>query len=192
MFKKGDRVLFDSQGTMYEGILVSNVYRVFTEKEIYADIYISAIKEQITVNIKHIKKIDEMKKINALEIHKKVSIDELYNKLDEEVKEIAAAILLNDIENLTEEHLDVMQVIVDQLNYLRHHYLESKDYNYVIRAKKLLPASYKQMRTVNTNYAELINIYHQRKNHRLKQEWQDVFCKWVEGLPYMNEFLNAK
>ena len=111
MFKKGDRVLFDSQGTLYEGILVSNVYRVFTEKEIYADIYISAIKEQITVNIKHIKKIDEMKKINALEIHEKVSIDELYNKLDEEVKEIASAILLNDIENLTEELLDVMQVV---------------------------------------------------------------------------------
>ena len=56
MFKKGDKVFFDSQGTMYEGILVSNVYRVFTEKEIYADIYISAIKEQITVNIKYIKK----------------------------------------------------------------------------------------------------------------------------------------
>ena len=111
MFKKGDRVLFDSQGTMYEGILVSNVYRVFTEKEIYADIYISAIQEQITVNIKYIKKIDEMKKINALEIHNKISIDELYNKLDEEVKEVASAILLNDIENLTEELLDVMQVI---------------------------------------------------------------------------------
>ena len=111
MFKKGDRVLFDSQGTMYEGILVSNVYRVFTEKEIYADIYISAIQEQITVNIKYIKKIDEMKKINALEIHNKISIDELYNKLDEEVKEIAAAILLNDVENLTEELLDVMQVV---------------------------------------------------------------------------------
>ena len=111
MFKKGDRVFFDSQGTMYEGILVSNVYRVFTEKEIYADIYISAIQEQITVNIKHIKKIDEMKKINVLEIHKRVSIDELYNKLDEEVKEIAAAILLNDVENLTEELLDVMQVV---------------------------------------------------------------------------------
>ena len=33
MFKKGDKVFFDSQGTMYEGILVSNVYRVFTEKD---------------------------------------------------------------------------------------------------------------------------------------------------------------
>ena len=107
--------------------------------------------------------------------------------------------LLNNKEEITidnfvydREDKVFMQVIVDQLNYLRHHYLESKDYNYVIRAKKLLPTSYKQLRTVNTNYAELINIYHQRKNHRLKQEWQDVFCKWVEGLPYMNEFLNIK
>ena len=107
--------------------------------------------------------------------------------------------LLNNKEEITidnfvydREDKVFMQVIVDQLNYLRHHYLESKDYSYVIRAKKLLPTSYKQLRTVNTNYAELINIYHQRKNHRLKEEWQDVFCKWVEGLPYMNEFLNVK
>ena len=107
--------------------------------------------------------------------------------------------LLNNKEEITidnfvydREDKVFMQVIVDQLNYLRHHYLESKDYNYVIRAKKLLPTSYKQLRTVNTNYAELINIYHQRKNHRLKQEWQDIFCRWVEDLPYMDEFLNIK
>jgi hypothetical protein len=107
--------------------------------------------------------------------------------------------LLNNKEEITidnfvydREDKVFMQVIVDQLNYLRHHYLESKDYSYVIRAKKLLPTSYKQLRTVNTNYAELINIYHQRKNHRLKEEWQDIFCRWVEGLPYMNEFLNIK
>ena len=139
MFKKGDRVLFDSQGTMYEGILVSNVYRVFTEKEIYVDIYISAIQEQITVNIKYIKKIDEMKKINALEIHKKVSIDELYNKLDEEVKEIAAAILLNDIENLTEELLDVMQVIKG----IAHKYNIDLDANIEKHNKKLLNRGHK-------------------------------------------------
>ena len=107
--------------------------------------------------------------------------------------------LLNNKEEITidnfvydREDKVFMQVIVDQLNCLRHHYLESKDYNYVIRAKKLLPTSYKQLRTVNTNYAELINIYHQRKNHRLKEEWQDIFCRWVEDLPYMDEFLNIK
>jgi NTP pyrophosphatase (non-canonical NTP hydrolase) len=139
MFKKGDRVLFDSQGTMYEGILVSNVYRVFTEKEIYADIYISAIQEQITVNIKHIKKIDEMKKINALEIHNKISIDGLYNKLDEEVKEVASAILLNDIENLTEELLDVMQVIKG----IAHKYNIDLDANIEKHNKKLLSRGHK-------------------------------------------------
>ena len=139
MFKKGDRVFFDSQGTMHEGILVSNVYRVFTEKEIYADIYISAIQEQITVNIKHIKKIDEMKKINALEIHKKVSIDELYNKLDEEVKEVASAILLNDIENLTEELLDVMQVIKG----IAHKYNIDLDANIEKHNKKMLNRGHK-------------------------------------------------
>lgn len=84
-----------------------------------------------------------------------------------------------------------MKSIVDKLNELRHSYLETKDYSYVIRAKKLLPTSYKQLRTVNTNYAELISIYKQRKNHRLKEEWQDLFCKWCEGLPYFKEFLQA-
>ena len=139
MFKKGDKVFFDSQGTMYEGILVSNVYRVFTEKEIYADIYISAIQEQITVNIKYIKKIDEMKKINALEIHNKISIDKLYNKLDEEVKEVASAILLNDIENLTEELLDVMQVIKG----IAHKYNIDLDANIEKHNKKLLSRGHK-------------------------------------------------
>ena len=139
MFKKGDRVLFDSQGTMYEGILVSNVYRVFTEKEIYVDIYISAIQEQITVNIKYIKKIDEMKKINGLEIHNKISIDELYNKLDEEVKEVASAILLNDIENLTEELLDVMQVIKG----IAHKYNIDLDANIEKHNKKMLNRGHK-------------------------------------------------
>ena len=82
--------------------------------------------------------------------------------------------------------------LISQLNFLRGRYLQTKDFEYVRRGKKLLPTSFKQKRTVNTNYAELINIYNQRKNHRLKEEWQDIFCRWVEGLPYMNEFLNIK
>ena len=45
------------------------------------------------------------------------------------------------------------------------------------------------MRTVSTNYAELRTIYHQRKNHRLKEEWQDTCCKWIETLPYAKELI---
>ena len=90
------------------------------------------------------------------------------------------------------EDINTLNFIIKELNSLRKRYLETKDFNYVIRGKRLLPTSFKQKRTVNTNYAELINIYNQRKNHRLKEEWQDVFCKWCEELPYFKEFLEAK
>ena len=92
----------------------------------------------------------------------------------------------------SKEDINTLNFIIRELNSLRKRYLETKDFNYVIRGKRLLPTSFKQRRTVNTNYAELINIYNQRKNHRLKEEWQDVFCKWCEELPYFKEFLEAK
>ena len=82
--------------------------------------------------------------------------------------------------------------LISQLNFLRGRYLQTKDFEYVRRGKRLLPTSFKQKRTVNTNYAELMNIYNQRKHHRLKEEWQDVFCKWCESLPYFIEFIEAK
>ena len=92
----------------------------------------------------------------------------------------------------SKEDINTLNFVIRELNSLRKRYLETKDFNYVIRGKRLLPTSFKQKRTVNTNYAELINIYNQRKNHRLKEEWQDVFCKWCEELPYFKEFLEAK
>lgn len=52
-----------------------------------------------------------------------------------------------------------------------------------------LPSSYNQMRTWTGNYAVLRNIYHARKNHKLK-EWRD-FCKFLEELPYA-EFIIGK
>ena len=92
----------------------------------------------------------------------------------------------------SKEDINTLNFIIRELNSLRKRYLETKDFNYVIRGKRLLPTSFKQKRTVNTNYAELINIYNQRKNHRLKEEWQDVFCKWCEELPYFKQFLEAR
>jgi hypothetical protein len=40
---------------------------------------------------------------------------------------------------------------------------------------------------VTTNYLQLKTMYHQRKNHKLK-EWHD-FCDWVESLPCAKEFI---
>ena len=45
------------------------------------------------------------------------------------------------------------------------------------------------MRTWDTNYQELRRMYFQRKNHRLKEEWDDVFCRWVKTLPYAYELI---
>ena len=50
-----------------------------------------------------------MDRIHNLEIYEKLSAVDMYIKLDEEVEEVAGAILMNDKENLTEELLDVIQ-----------------------------------------------------------------------------------
>lgn len=55
------------------------------------------------------------------------------------------------------------------------------------RLIQLLPSSYNQLRTWDSNYAVLKNIYHARKNHKL-QEWRD-FCRWIEELPYAAELI---
>lgn len=45
----------------------------------------------------------------------------------------------------------------------------------------------------STNYLQLKNIYHQRKNHKLIEDWQIGFCKdFIEKLPYAQEFIIGK
>ena len=117
-------------------------------------------------------------------------IAEIYKCYDSTISQILKNKRYSRIEDY--EFLEAMEEVINAINVLRVKYIETKDYSYVIRMKRLLPTSFKQKRTVNTNYAELINIYNQRKNHRLKEEWQDVFCKWCEELPYFKEFLEAR
>jgi hypothetical protein len=71
--------------------------------------------------------------------------------------------------------------------------MQEKDYSkqtrLLIRAKRLLMEGFLQLRTFDTNYAELRNMYFQRRKHRLEEEWIDTFCKWVESLPYAKELI---
>lgn len=41
---------------------------------------------------------------------------------------------------------------------------------------------------VSTNYKQLQTIYFQRKNHKLKEDWQ-AFCNFIEELPYFKELI---
>ena len=73
------------------------------------------------------------------------------------------------------------------LNDLIKEYQETKDEEVFMAIKQMLPESYNQLRTIDTNYETLLNIYMQRKNHRLS-EWI-VFCGWCLTLPYFSEFI---
>ena len=96
-----------------------------------------------------------------------------------------------------EEDEDLLVGIVARLEKLRKEYKhiqsttkDSKEMNrLLVRAKRLLPEGFLQMRTVDTNYAELRNMYFQRRYHRLKEEWADTFCEWVKTLPYAEELI---
>lgn len=51
-----------------------------------------------------------------------------------------------------------------------------------------LPMGFLLWMTISTNYLQLKTIYHQRRNHRLKEDW-GVFCDWVETLPRFKELI---
>jgi hypothetical protein len=42
-----------------------------------------------------------------------------------------------------------------------------------------------------TNYLQLRTIYHQRKNHKLKEDW-GAFCDWIKSLPYSKELITIE
>ena len=105
--------------------------------------------------------------------------------------------ITKDMFVICEEDSDWWDDTIARLEKLRQEYKniqattkDSKGMNrLLVRAKRMLPEGFLQMRTLDTNYAELRNMYFQRRHHRLKEEWIDTFCKWVESLPYAEELI---
>lgn len=92
-------------------------------------------------------------------------------------------------EDFQEMNNDVTDVVIEELNNLRNKYLETKDYQYFVEIRKLLPSSYLYKSTWTANYEVVWNMYNQRcvHPHRLK-EWNTDFKNWCEYLPYFKEF----
>lgn len=111
----------------------------------------------------------------------KFDLDQAYNEyvdkriieiMKEKVKEYNAFI---EVREAAKGHPE----IVAELNrILKEMYLEILYSN---------PAGFTLTARMTTNYRCLRNIYKQRKDHRLP-EWRE-FCKWIETLPYAEEFL---
>ena len=82
--------------------------------------------------------------------------------------------------------------IIERLNQIKEQFLNTKNVDekkhLKRRAKQLLPECYLQMRTIDVNYEQLINIYRQRKSHQLNLEW-GMICEFIEELPYMKLFM---
>lgn len=77
--------------------------------------------------------------------------------------------------------------LLPRLERLRRKYNETKDKRYWKELIRLLPESWLQTRTVTMNYENLLNMYYQRKNHKLS-EWHK-FCDWLIELPYAKKLI---
>ncbi len=81
--------------------------------------------------------------------------------------------------------------MIEQLEFLRQKYLETKDKKYWKELVRWLPESWLQTRTWSANYEVVRSICQQRRNHKLN-EWagkddpsKNNFIKWArEKLPY--------
>lgn len=85
----------------------------------------------------------------------------------------------------------VLKYTIETLEMLRKEYKvceNTKRDSLIRKAKMILPESFLQKRTITTNYAELRNIYRQRKNHRLP-EWKIYFINWIKSLPFAEELV---
>lgn len=96
---------------------------------------------------------------------------------------------IEHLKNCDEEHWMVcMDNIISSLNVAREKYLETKEKKYWWQMIQLLPSSYNQTRTITMTYENLLNMYRQRRNHKL-DEWSIGFIDWIKTLPYSEELI---
>lgn len=89
----------------------------------------------------------------------------------------------------------VLPDTLQNLNELGRLYRKTKDPDYFEEMKMKLPCGYLLLSDYDANYEVFINMFGQRKNHRLK-EWKytgeansSSICNWVTTLPYMYDLL---
>ena len=89
-------------------------------------------------------------------------------------------------EYVTEDSKSMMKNLIQIYN-------RDKSYENFMRVLSNCPLGIELFMRCTTNYLALRTIYHQRKNHKLKTDWVEGFCKnFVEKLPYASEFITGK
>jgi Fe-S cluster biosynthesis and repair protein YggX len=105
---------------------------------------------------------------------------------------------MDDFEDFDLESQDIIfplkstwESLISDLEFCRQKYNETKDKRYWKELIRLLPESWLQKRTITMNYENILNMIHQRKNHKLS-EWSESFINWAKTLPYADEFFFSK
>lgn len=99
------------------------------------------------------------------------------------------------IDDFSHDHLDefgmaMLGSIINYLNENRRYYISTKKKEYWWQMIKILPTSYNQLRTVTMNYENVVNIIHQRKNHKL-DEWNEL-VDILSGFPLIKDIMDDK
>ena len=91
---------------------------------------------------------------------------------------------------VTQETIEQMEHLVNCYNGIPDDRPDLK-YEYFMLVISNCPLGLELFMRVSTNYKQLQTIYHQRKNHKLKEDW-GAFCEFIKGLPYAKEFITGE
>lgn len=93
-------------------------------------------------------------------------------------------------DNGTDDVDGVWNELIQNLEWLRQKYNETKDKRYWKELIRLLPESWLQKRTVTMDYENLLAMCSkgQRRFHKLT-EWSKAFIEWARSLPYAQELI---
>ena len=83
---------------------------------------------------------------------------------------------------------DYVNDIIDMCENLRLKFIETGDAAYWRALIQILPNAYLQTRTVTMSYANLRNMFFQRRTHKLK-EWHQFCEEWIPTLPYNQDLI---
>lgn len=83
---------------------------------------------------------------------------------------------------------DMWNSLIEWLEGLRQKYNETKVKAYWKELIRMLPESWLQKRTITMNYENVLNMVHQRRNHKLT-EWSKSFIGWAKTLSYADDLI---
>ena len=82
----------------------------------------------------------------------------------------------------------VSQGSIRQMEQYKEQYKKDPTYENFMLLVSNCPQGIELFMRCSTNYLQLRTIYHQRRHHKLKEDW-GAFCTFIENLPYAEDLI---